>query len=62
MPDGGADRFSASTEILTAQDEPIELSGLFLEAKDSIGISLHPGHGTDPDALLRRVRIALERA
>jgi diguanylate cyclase (GGDEF)-like protein len=60
MPNGGAEHAShLAQKILTALDEPIELSGLFLEAKASIGIALHPGHGTDPDALLHRARIAL---
>jgi diguanylate cyclase (GGDEF)-like protein len=63
MPNGGAEHASQlAQKILTALDEPIELSGLFLEAKASIGIAPHLGHGTDPDALLHRARIALEPA
>ncbi|HEU0200139.1 MAG TPA: GGDEF domain-containing protein [Burkholderiaceae bacterium] len=42
--------------------EPIELSGLLLDARSSIGISLFPGHGTDADALMRRASMALDHA
>ena len=63
MPSGGAEHASQlAQKILFALADPIELSGLFLEARANIGIALYPGHGTDPDALLHRARIALEPA
>lgn len=63
MPGGGAEHASQlARKLLDALHDPIELSGLFLEARASIGIALFPGHGSDPDALLHRARIALEPA
>ncbi|HBO1343795.1 EAL domain-containing protein [Pseudomonas aeruginosa] len=44
--------------ILQVLGEPIELSDLLLEVDCSIGIALYPGHGSDPDALLRRANVA----
>ncbi|MGH8630564.1 MAG: putative bifunctional diguanylate cyclase/phosphodiesterase, partial [Burkholderiales bacterium] len=63
MPSGGAEQASQlAQKILVALYEPIELSGLSLDARASIGIALYPGHGTDPEALIRRGSIALEQA
>ncbi|WP_178123444.1 MULTISPECIES: bifunctional diguanylate cyclase/phosphodiesterase [unclassified Pseudomonas] len=44
--------------ILQVLGEPIELSDLLLEVDCSIGIALFPGHGSDPDTLLRRANVA----
>ena len=55
-----ATRFAA--KILLALYEPIELSGLMLDPRASIGITLFPGHGTDPDVLIRRAYLALHQA
>ena len=49
-------------KLLTALYEPIEIAGLLLDARASVGFSLFPGHGTDPDALMRRAGIALTQA
>ncbi|WP_137820630.1 GGDEF domain-containing protein [Pseudomonas sp. 2FG] len=63
MPSGGAEQASQLAQrILVALYDPIELAGLFLDARASIGIALYPGHGTDPEALIRRASIALEQA
>ncbi|MBT8767647.1 bifunctional diguanylate cyclase/phosphodiesterase [Metapseudomonas boanensis] len=63
MPNGGAEQASQlAKQILVALYEPVELSGLYLEARASIGISLFPGHGTDPEALIRRSGSAMEQA
>jgi diguanylate cyclase (GGDEF)-like protein len=60
---GGAEQATQlAQKILTVLYEPIELSGLLLDARSSIGISLFPGHGTDADALMRRASIALDQA
>ncbi len=63
MPSGGAEQASQlAQKILVALYEPIDLSGLFLDARATIGIALYPGHGTDPDALLRRASSAMDQA
>ncbi|MBT8767066.1 putative bifunctional diguanylate cyclase/phosphodiesterase [Metapseudomonas boanensis] len=48
----------AAKRILDTLAEPLELSGLLLDVDSSIGIALFPGHGNDPDALLRRANVA----
>ncbi|NQD91468.1 EAL domain-containing protein, partial [Pseudomonas sp. CrR25] len=63
MPHGGAEQASQlAQKILVALYEPIDLSGLHLDARASIGIALYPGHGTDPDALIRRSASAMDQA
>jgi len=63
LPRGGAEQATQlAQKILTALYEPIELSGLLLDARSSVGISLFPGHGSDADALMRRASIALDQA
>lgn len=44
--------------ILTTLAAPFELSGLLLDARATIGITAYPGHGDDPEALLRRAAVA----
>ena len=55
-----ATRFAA--KILAELHEPVELSGLMLDPRVSIGLTLFPGHGTEPDALIRRAHVALHQA
>jgi len=63
LPRGSAERATQLAQrILTALYEPIELSGLLLDVRSSIGISLFPGHGTEAEALMRRASIALDQA
>lgn len=63
MPSGGAEQAShLARQILLAFHEPIELSGLSLDARPNIGVALYPGHGTDAEALIRRASVALEQA
>jgi diguanylate cyclase (GGDEF)-like protein len=63
MPSGGAEQASQlAQKILVALYEPIDLSGLYLDARANIGIALYPGHGTDPDALIRRSASAMDQA
>ncbi|SFP84534.1 bifunctional diguanylate cyclase/phosphodiesterase [Pseudomonas borbori] len=63
MPSGGAEQASQlAQKILVALYEPIDLSGLLLDTRASIGIALYPGHGTDPDALIRRSASAMDQA
>jgi diguanylate cyclase (GGDEF)-like protein/PAS domain S-box-containing protein len=59
LPKADAGRASrVARNLLQVLGEPIELSDLHLEASCSIGIALFPGHGNDPDALLRRANVA----
>lgn len=63
MPNGGSEQATQlAKQILTALYDPVELSGLYLEARASIGIVLYPGHGTAPEALIRRAGSAMEQA
>ncbi|MFI8610446.1 EAL domain-containing protein [Pseudomonas sp. NPDC077649] len=63
MPSGGAEQASQlAQKILVALYELIDLSGLLLDTRASIGIALYPGHGTDPDALIRRSASAMDQA
>jgi len=63
LPRGSSERASQLAQrILAVLYEPIELSGLLLDARSSIGISLFPGHGSEADALMRRASIALDQA
>jgi diguanylate cyclase (GGDEF)-like protein len=63
MPSGGAEQASQlAQKILVALYDPIDLAGVFLDARANIGIALYPGHGTDPDALIRRAGSAMEQA
>ncbi|MHC5352362.1 putative bifunctional diguanylate cyclase/phosphodiesterase [Metapseudomonas furukawaii] len=48
----------AARKVLEAMSTPFGLDDLYVPAECSIGITLYPGHGTDPDSLLRRANIA----
>lgn len=43
-------------------NEPTEIGGMRLDGRAAIGVALFPGHGTEPDALLRRARVAMAEA
>jgi diguanylate cyclase (GGDEF)-like protein len=63
LPNSGADHgIRAARELLAALNEPVELVGLMVTARASIGIALFPGHGADPDALIRRAKVAAYEA
>ncbi|CAD5106624.1 bifunctional diguanylate cyclase/phosphodiesterase [Zestomonas carbonaria] len=63
MPNGDAERASLLAQrIQQALQQPFELSGLLVDVRANIGISLFPGHGTEPDALIRRAGSAMEQA
>jgi diguanylate cyclase (GGDEF)-like protein len=60
---GGAEQaMQLAHRIVAVLGEPVELSGLLLDVRSNIGISVYPGHGTQPDALMRRASIALDHA
>jgi len=49
-------------KVTEALELPLVLSGLPIEVGTSIGIAMYPGHGEDPDALMRCADVALDRA
>lgn len=48
--------------LLSAIGRPIEVEGHQVHLSASIGIALHPEHGTDPEDLLRRADVAMYHA
>jgi diguanylate cyclase (GGDEF)-like protein len=63
LPSGGAEQASQlAQKIQVALYDPIDLAGVLLDARANIGIALYPGHGTDPDALIRRAGSAMDQA
>jgi diguanylate cyclase (GGDEF)-like protein/PAS domain S-box-containing protein len=48
----------AARKVLDALSTPFGLDALLVPAECSVGIILYPGHGSDPDSLLRRTNIA----
>jgi diguanylate cyclase (GGDEF)-like protein len=63
LPRAGAEQaLQLAQRIMLVLAEPVDSSGLLLDARSSIGISLFPGHGTEAEALLRRASIALNQA
>jgi diguanylate cyclase (GGDEF)-like protein len=49
-------------KLLTALEKPFTLEGLTLDVEASIGVAIHPDHGSDPDELLQRADIAMYAA
>jgi diguanylate cyclase (GGDEF)-like protein len=63
VPRAGAEQATQLAQhLLRVLADPIEISGLLLDARSSVGVALFPGHGTDADALLRRSNLALGHA
>jgi len=61
--DTDADRaVQKAARLLAAFDQPLRLAELAVDAHPRIGIALFPGHGTDPDALMRRATVAAREA
>jgi len=61
----GADAEAASEiarRIARALYRPVELDGMQVDGRSAVGIALCPGHGDDPDELLRRAKVAMHRA
>ena len=48
--------------IVEALYRPVGLAGLQVDARGAAGIALFPGHGDDPDELMRRAKVAMYRA
>jgi diguanylate cyclase len=63
LPQAGAEAaVRVAQRMMAILYEPVEMAGLMVDAKVTIGIALFPGHGTDPDALLRRASAASNQA
>jgi len=63
LPQGDADYATHCAQRLGAMlHEPLAIEGLRLDARAAIGIAVCPGHGADPDVLLRRARVAMVEA
>jgi diguanylate cyclase (GGDEF)-like protein len=48
--------------IADALYPPVERAGLSLDARVAIGIAVHPRHGSDAEELMRRAKVAMDRA
>jgi diguanylate cyclase (GGDEF)-like protein len=59
---GVADALSLAGAAQAAMEAPIVLDGVALNVEISIGIAVTPDHAGDPDALLQRADMALDRA
>lgn len=60
LPNGDADYASQTAQrLITLLYDPIEVSGLRVDARTTIGIALFPGHGSEADSLIRRARVAM---
>jgi diguanylate cyclase len=63
LPNVGAESATQVAQRLTTTlSESVQLSSLKIDARVSIGIALFPGHGTDPDSLIRRAYMASYQA
>ncbi|NMG00112.2 EAL domain-containing protein [Aromatoleum toluolicum] len=63
LPGGGADDASrTAAELMNALRRPVDLGELTVDARGSVGVALFPGHGDDPEVLLRRASIAAYHA
>ncbi|MBR0565137.1 EAL domain-containing protein [Azoarcus sp. L1K30] len=63
LPDCDAGAASRTAQrILTEMFEPVAIGEVMLDAGGSIGIAIFPGHGTEPDALIRRANVAMHQA
>jgi diguanylate cyclase (GGDEF)-like protein len=61
----GADAEQAghlARRIAAALYRPMAFEGAQLDARGAIGIALHPGHGDEPDELMRRAKVAMYSA
>ena len=50
---------TVAKKIVENLEQPFLLEGMFFEAGASIGIAIHPEHGTDGDTLMRHADIAM---
>ena len=65
LPGGSTDLDGAAAvawKVLQAMEAPFVIDGQSVEARVSIGISLYPLHGAQPEGLLRRADLAMREA
>lgn len=63
LPGADAERaIDRAQKILHAIAEPVDTGALALDVPASIGIAVFPGHGGEPDVLLRRANAAVSHA
>ncbi len=59
LPSGGADyAIQVAQRLAIALHDSVEVGGLMVDPRISIGIALYPGHATEADTLLRRANVA----
>ncbi len=58
---GAAYAIQVAQRLVSTLREPVQVSGLMLDARVGIGIALFPGHATDADALIRRANAAMHQ-
>ena len=59
---GREEALLVSERLRRGLEDPIAVAGMTLEVEASVGIALHPEHGTDVEALMRHADIAMYRA
>lgn len=57
-----AEASSVARQIVDALYRPVEIADMQVDARSAVGIALFPGHGDDPDELMRRAKVAMYRA
>ena len=62
LTNGREEALLVSERLRHGLEEPFGVAGLTLEVEASVGIALHPEHGTDVEALMRHADIAMYRA
>ena len=63
LPGSSAEQSSLTAQgLVHALKMPVDLAGLRVAARPSVGVALFPGHGADPDALIRRAKVAAYEA
>jgi diguanylate cyclase (GGDEF)-like protein len=60
--DGTVDATAAAAELVEVLAIPVEVNGLTIRARASVGVVVAPEDGDDVDTLLRRADLALHRA
>lgn len=48
--------------VIEALYRPVDVSGMQVDARGTVGIALYPDHGDDADELMRRAKVAMYRA
>jgi len=59
---GAQQAVQLAKSLLGALNTPLELAGLMVAPRGGIGIALFPGHGTEPDILIHRAKVAAYEA